>query len=69
MASDAETMALQAGLQIAWRDHPDDVRDAIAHARRLASAFARPADPATEPTPPYAAPASTPRAAKKDGKR
>ena len=68
MAADAETLALQAGLQIAWRDHPDDVRDAIAHARKLAGAFTRPADPAAEPTPPYAAPASVPRASKKGGK-
>ena len=71
MASNAETLALQAGLQIAWRDHPDDVREAIAHARKLAGAFARPTDPAAEPTPPYAAPTSAPRPStgKKGGKR
>ena len=69
MTTDAEALAKQAGLQIAWRDHPDDVRAAIAQARRLAGAFTRPADAAAEPTPPYIAPASTPRATKKSSKR
>lgn len=55
MPSEDEMLAAAAGLQSAWRDHPADVTEAIAHAKRLAGAFRRPADPAAEPIPPYAA--------------
>jgi hypothetical protein len=52
-----EAAARAAGLDKAWDAHPADVRDAIANARRLRDGFARPTDPAVEPSPAYAAPA------------
>ena len=55
MPSEEEMLANAAGLQKAWRDHPDDVREAIAGAKRLGGAFRRPSDAAAEPIPPYAA--------------
>lgn len=55
MPSEDETRAIAAGLQKAWRDHPADVTEAIAHAKRLTGAFTQPTDPAAEPIPPYAA--------------
>ncbi len=67
MSSEEEMLARAAGLQKAWRDHPDDVREAITGAKRLAGAFHRPADPAAEPIPPYAAtpmPVAAPKRAK-----
>ena len=55
-----EALALAAGLQRAWADHRADVEEAAAAAAKLRTAFARPAEPAAEPTPPYAlAPADT----------
>jgi hypothetical protein len=57
MAEDAETLAKAAGLDRAWRDHRADVEEAIALAARFRGAFARPANPAAEPIPPYRAPA------------
>jgi hypothetical protein len=51
---DAEALALAAGLQRAWADHRADVEEAVAAAAKLRTAFARPADPAAEPAPPYA---------------
>lgn len=72
MPSEDELRAIGAGLAIAWRDHPADVTEAIAHAKRLAGAFRRPADPAAEPIPPYAAtsmpPPPKPRRAKGAGR-
>ena len=67
MPSEDEMRAVAAGLQKAWRDHPADVTEAIGHAKRLAGAFRRPADPASEPIPPYAAtpmPPAAPQRAK-----
>ncbi|WP_149535874.1 hypothetical protein [Siccirubricoccus phaeus] len=49
-------LAEAAGLGRAWADHPQDVSEAIANAAKLRSAFRRPAAPAAEPMPPYAAP-------------
>jgi hypothetical protein len=50
------TLAEAAGLQRAWADHRADVEQAIAVAARLRAGFARPAEPAAEPTPAYHAP-------------
>lgn len=51
-----EAAARAAGLDKAWDAHQADVREAIANAKRLRGGFARPADPAVEPSPAYAAP-------------
>ncbi|WP_135470036.1 hypothetical protein [Crenalkalicoccus roseus] len=51
---DEEALARAAGLQRAWAEHRADVQEAIAAAATLRAAFARPADPAAEPAPPYA---------------
>jgi len=67
MQTEDEMRAAAVGLQKAWRDHPADVREAIAHAKRLAGAFVRPVAPGAEPIPPYAAipmPAAAPKRAK-----
>lgn len=56
MPADDEMRAVSAGLDKAWCDHPADVTEAIAHAKRLTGAFRRPADPAAEPIPAYAVP-------------
>lgn len=40
------------GLDIARRDHPEDVRLAEAAAARAAAALGQPIDPAVEPWPP-----------------
>lgn len=53
---DREALALGAGLTAAWKDHRPDVEDAIASVARLRAGFARPADPAIEPTPAYRMP-------------
>lgn len=44
------------GLEVARRDHPDDVRLAEDAAARLAAALRPPADPAVEPWPPMRMP-------------
>ncbi|MCO6418051.1 hypothetical protein JYK14_18060 [Siccirubricoccus sp. KC 17139] len=49
-------LAEAAGLGRAWADHPADVAEAITAAAKLRNAFRRPASPAAEPMPPYAAP-------------
>lgn len=54
--AEIEALAKARGLERAWRDHPADVREAVAHAARLAAAFPRPADPAAEPIPAHAVP-------------
>lgn len=61
---DREVLALAAGLARAWRDHRADVEAAIASVERLRTGFARPADPAAEPTPAY----RMPRAATESGR-
>ncbi|WP_170979449.1 hypothetical protein [Roseomonas sp. HF4] len=52
-----EALARAAGLGEAWRGRSAEVADAIAHARRLASAFPRPADEVAEPMPAFVVPA------------
>lgn len=51
-----EALALAAGLRVAWERHRADVEEAIAGMAALRASFSRPADPAAEPAPPYAAP-------------
>lgn len=53
---DREALALAAGLARVWKVHRADVEDAIASLARLRAGFARPADPAIEPTPAYRMP-------------
>lgn len=52
-----EALAEAAGLRLAWDRHRADVLEAIRGMGALRAGFARPADPAAEPSPPYAAPA------------
>jgi hypothetical protein len=53
-----EALAEAAGLRLAWAEHRADVLEAIRGVGALRRGFARPADPAVEPSPPYAAPAA-----------
>jgi hypothetical protein len=55
-----EALARAAGLGDAWRDRGAEIAEAVAHARRLATAFPRPADERAEPMPAFAV---TPRQA------
>jgi hypothetical protein len=55
--AEIEALAKARGLERAWRDHPADVREAVAQAARLRTAFARPTDPAAEPMPAQSVPA------------
>lgn len=57
-----EALARAAGLGDKWQGRGAEITEAIAHARRLAGAFARPADETAEPIPAYAVPA--PKAAR-----
>jgi len=57
-----ETLARAARLGAPWRGREAEIAEAIALARRLAGAFARPADETAEPIPAYAVP--TPKAAR-----
>jgi len=52
----AEALAEAAGLRRAWAEHRADVEEAVSGLAALRAAFARPTDPAVEPSPPYAAP-------------
>jgi hypothetical protein len=54
------SLAKAAGLGRAWQDHQADVEEAIGLAARIRGAFTRPADPAAEPAPAYAAPTCAP---------
>ncbi|MBV1799597.1 hypothetical protein [Siccirubricoccus sp. G192] len=56
----AAVLARAAGLDRAWAGHRADVEEAVAVAARLRTGFARPADPAVEPTPAHRAPAARP---------
>lgn len=56
-----EALAEAAGLRLSWDRHRADVLEAIRRMGDLRGGFARPADPAAEPSPPYAAPAGTRR--------
>jgi hypothetical protein len=55
-----EALARAAGLGDAWRDRGAEIAEAVAHAKRLATAFPRPADERAEPMPAFAV---TPRGA------
>lgn len=54
--TDDEALARAAGLGAAWRDRQHEVAEAMAHARRLSSAFPRPADETAEPMPAFVVP-------------
>ncbi len=54
----AQALAEAAGLRRAWAEHRAEVEEAVAGLAALRAAFSRPADPAAEPVPPYAAPAA-----------
>lgn len=51
-----EALARAAGLGETWRGRGAEIAEAIAHAKRLAGAFPRPADERAEPMPAYAVP-------------
>jgi hypothetical protein len=57
-----EALARAAGLGEMWRGREAEIAEAVGHARRLAGAFARPADERAEPIPAYAVP--VPKAAR-----
>jgi hypothetical protein len=57
-----EALARAAGLGETWQGRDAEIAEAVSHARRLAGAFARPADERAEPIPAYAVPA--PKAAR-----
>ena len=57
-----EALAHNAGLGDTWRGRQAEIAEAVAHARRLAGAFTRPANETAEPIPAYAVPA--PKAAR-----
>jgi len=54
--TDDEALARAAGLGAPWRDRGAEIAEAIAHARRLATAFPRPANEVAEPMPAFAVP-------------
>lgn len=60
--TEEEVLARAAGLGKAWQDRGAEIAEAGAQARRLAEAFARPADERAEPMPAFAVPA--PKAAR-----
>jgi len=60
--TDDEALARAAGLGAPWRDRGVEIAEAIAHARRLPTAFPRPADETAEPMPAFAV--ALPRAAR-----
>lgn len=53
-----EALARAAGLGEAWIGRDAEIAEAIGQARRLAGAFARPADERAEPIPAFVAPSS-----------
>ena len=56
-----EALAEAAGLGLAWERHRADVEEAIRGMAALRAGFARPTNPAAEPSPPYAVPAGARR--------
>jgi hypothetical protein len=54
--TDEDALARAAGLGAPWRGREAEITEAIAQARRLAGAFARPADETAEPMPAFAVP-------------
>ena len=56
-----EALARAAGLGAAWQGREAEIAEAVAHARRLASAFPRPADERAEPMPAFAVPGAAGR--------
>jgi hypothetical protein len=60
--TDDDALARAAGLGAPWQGRAAEIAEALAHARRLAAAFPRPADETAEPMPAFAVP--MPRAAR-----
>jgi hypothetical protein len=61
--TDDEALARAAGLGKAWAGREAEIAEAIAHARKLATAFPRPANEVAEPMPAFVVPAGkAPRA-------
>lgn len=54
--TEEEALARSAGLADPWKGRDAEIAEAVAHARRLAGAFTRPADERAEPIPAYAVP-------------
>ena len=54
--TDDEALARAAGLGAPWQGRSAEIAEAVAHARRLATAFPRPADETAEPMPAFAVP-------------
>jgi hypothetical protein len=54
--TDEDALARAAGLGAPWQGRQAELTEAIAHARRLAGAFPRPADETAEPMPAFAVP-------------
>ncbi|BDG74755.1 hypothetical protein [Roseomonas fluvialis] len=54
--TDDDALARAAGLGDPWRGRAAEIAEAVAHARRLAGAFPRPADETAEPMPAFAVP-------------
>ena len=54
--TDEDALARAAALGAPWKGREAEIAVAIAHARRLASAFPRPADETAEPMPAFAVP-------------
>ncbi len=52
--TEEEALARAAGLGAPWRDRGAEIAEAAAHVKRLAAAFARPADERAEPMPAFA---------------
>lgn len=55
--SDNEALARAAGLGAPWSARGAEIAEAIDHAKRLATAFPRPANETAEPMPAFAVPA------------
>ncbi|MBD0273233.1 MAG: hypothetical protein ICV73_15065 [Acetobacteraceae bacterium] len=60
-----KALADAAGLRLVWDRHRADMLDALRRMDALRRSFARPADPAAEPSPPYALPTR----AEREGRR
>lgn len=56
--TEQDALARAAGLGEAWHGRETEIAEAIAHARKLGTAFPRPADERSEPMPAFVVPAA-----------